>query len=36
MAGLTGVRDAPPSEQVGPLTEAQRSLAETLDTIGDV
>jgi hypothetical protein len=33
---LAGVRDAVPAEQVGPLSQAQRVLRETLDSIGDV
>ena len=33
---LAAVRDAPPADQVGPLTEADRALRETLDSIGDV
>ena len=33
---LAAVQDAPPAEQVAPLTEAHRTLRETLDSIGDV
>ena len=33
---LAEVRDAAPAEQVGPLSQAQRVLRETLDSIGDV
>jgi hypothetical protein len=36
LAVLAEVRDAPPAEQVAPLTQAQRVLRETLDSIGDV
>jgi hypothetical protein len=36
LAVLADVRDAPPGEQVAPLTNAQRVLRETLDSIGDV
>jgi hypothetical protein len=36
LAALAEVKDAPPAEQVGPLTEAHRVLRETLESIGDV
>jgi hypothetical protein len=36
LVDLAEVSDAPPVEQVGPLTEADRVLRETLDSIGDV
>ncbi|HLT12195.1 MAG TPA: hypothetical protein VK028_15560 [Micromonosporaceae bacterium] len=36
IVNLASVQDAPPAEQVGPLTEADRTFRETLDSIGDV
>lgn len=36
LAALTEVKDAPPAEQVAPLTQAHQVLRETLDSIGDV
>jgi hypothetical protein len=36
LAALVEVKDAPPAEQVAPLTQAHRALRETLDSIGDV
>ena len=36
MIALAAVQDAPPAEQVAPLAEADRTLRETLDSIGDV
>ena len=36
LAALAEVKDAPPAEQVAPLTQAHRILRETLDSIGDV
>ena len=36
LAALAEVKDAPPAEQVAPLTQAHRALRETLDSIGDV
>ncbi len=36
LAALAEVRDAPPAEQVAPLTQAHRALRETLESIGDV
>jgi hypothetical protein len=33
---LAAVQDAPPAEQVAPLAESDRTLRETLDSIGDV
>jgi hypothetical protein len=36
LAALADVADAPPAEQVVPLTEAHRVLSETLDSIGPV
>jgi hypothetical protein len=36
LAALAQVKDAPPAEQVAPLTQAHRALRETLDSIGDV
>jgi hypothetical protein len=36
LATLAEVKDAPPAEQVTPLTQAHRVLRETLDSIGDV
>jgi hypothetical protein len=36
LAALTEVADAPPVQQIGPLTEAHDVLRETLDSIGDV
>ena len=36
LAALAEVRNAPPAEQVAPLTHAHQVLRETLDSIGDV
>jgi hypothetical protein len=36
LATLAEVRNAPPAEQVAPLTHAHQVLRETLDSIGDV
>jgi hypothetical protein len=36
VSGLVAVQDAPPAEQVAPLTQAHQVLRETLDSIGDV
>lgn len=36
LAALAAARYAPPAVQVAPLTEAHRTLRETLDSIGDV
>jgi len=36
LAGLEAAADLPPAEQIAPLTEAHRTLGETLDSIGDV
>ncbi len=36
LAALAEVRNAPPAEQVAPLTHAHQILRETLDSIGDV
>jgi hypothetical protein len=36
LGALAAARDAPPADQVAPLTEAHRTLRETLDSIGDV
>jgi hypothetical protein len=35
LAALAGAGDAPPDQLVAPLTEADRALRETLDSIGD-
>jgi hypothetical protein len=35
LAALADAGDAPPDQLVGPLTEADRALRETLDAIGD-
>ena len=35
LLALAEVRDAPPADQVEPLTRAHRALRETLDSIGD-
>jgi hypothetical protein len=32
---LDAAADLPPADQVAPLTEAHRTLRETLDSIGD-
>jgi hypothetical protein len=36
LAALAEVKDAPPAQQVVPLTQAHQALRETLDSIGDV
>jgi hypothetical protein len=36
LAALAEVKDAPPAQQVAPLTQAHRVLRETLESIGDV
>jgi hypothetical protein len=36
LAALAEVKDAPPAEQVEPLSRAHQVLRETLDSIGDV
>jgi hypothetical protein len=36
LADLARVADAPPGEQVAPLTAADDALRDTLDSIGDV
>jgi hypothetical protein len=36
LAALAEVAEAPPVQQIGPLTEAHDVLRETLDSIGDV
>ena len=35
LSNLAAAADAPPAEQIAPLTEADRALRETLDTIGE-
>jgi hypothetical protein len=36
LASLAHVAGAPPADQIPALTEAQQTLTETLDSIGDV
>jgi hypothetical protein len=36
LAALAQVSDAEPAEQIPALSEAHRTLAETLDSIGDI
>jgi hypothetical protein len=36
LAALADVAEAPPADQIGPLTDAHTALRETLDSIGTV
>ncbi len=36
LQALDEVRDLPPADQIGALTDAHRALRHTLDSIGDV